>query len=160
MKAFRMMIPLLLITLTTGCSSAWWQTVVDNPAMSVTSLATEVHTLLDTAAVLYTAVSEFLPAEKRTETDKAYKVAVIGITHALTVLEDAAQVAQETHNDHPDLTKEISGVVAAIRDLSAIIDLFRSVGTSKAVGAQQNAITGMLLDYQRQETVVLRHAHH
>jgi hypothetical protein len=148
------------ITTIAGCSPAWWQAASDNPAMVASSLSVQVHTFLGSAEIVYAAASALLPADKKAEVDAQYQKATLAVNHALTALEDAAQVAQETHADKPNLAKEVSGVLAAVQELSTIVDLFKSIAAPKVGGVTPRVdLTGAFADLDQQKKLIARHGH-
>jgi len=161
LKKMSGLLAVMLCTVTlVGCSPAWWQTASENPAMVASSLSVQVHTFLGSAEIVYAAVSALLPADKKAEIDAQYQKATVAVNHALTALEDAAQVAQETHADKPNLAKEVSGVLAAVQELSALVDLFKSSAAPKVGGVTPRVdLTGAFADLDQQKKLIARHGH-
>lgn len=151
---------LLSAVLSAGCTSAWWKEAAQNPAMVVNSLDVEVHTLLGSANLIYSAASILLPADKRAETDAVFQKTVMAVNHALAALEDAAQAAQEQHQDHPDLSKQIGDVLGAIQELSSLVDTFKpKTGAAPAPGAPRTVdLTGAYADFAQSKATIFRHA--
>jgi len=120
---------ILAVSFSTGCASTWFENLKADPVAYVTRFEQQVENILSTAATIFNAIRPFIPAEKVSQIEQDYNKSIFAVRHGLAALGDAVQAAADAQNPKPDFSKLINDVIAAVGQMTAIIDEFRTGGT-------------------------------
>lgn len=129
-----------------ACSAvtAWWQAFQADPVAYVTRFEQLAENALATATTVFAAAKPLIPADKLPAVEKTFADATFTARHALAALNDAVQAAVDAKANAPDFSKAINDVIAAVDNVAAIIDEFKS-GSGK-IGAPLTTLPASSFD--------------
>jgi hypothetical protein len=122
--AFLAAAPLTVATASCASVAAWWQQFESNPEAQVTAFEQGVQVALSDAQLAWTIAQPFLPTAQAAAINTQFNNAVFAVNHALSVLNDAVQVAVNAQNATPSFTALMAAVTDAVGNVLAIIDQY------------------------------------
>jgi hypothetical protein len=124
-----------------GCTS-WWKQFESNPVAEVQSFEQGVQIVLNDAQLAWTIVQPYLPPATAAAINAQFVKAVADVNHALSVLNDAVQVAVAAQTSNPDFSTMMAAVTDAIAQVLAIIDQYTNLPIVMDGGAAVAANNG------------------
>jgi hypothetical protein len=104
-----------------GCNSAWWQGVLNNPAEAVQTFQTDAQVALGIAQATWAVIYPQIPAAQQAQAQQDFSNAVITANNAITALSDAVLAAAQAQQANPDFTQVMTDVTNAIVAIENII---------------------------------------
>ncbi len=116
-----------------GCGSSWLANFKSNPVAVAQQYEQTAEVVLQQAEAAWPIVLGFLPADKQAVAQTAFNDAVFSVNHAMTILNDAIQVAVDTGNAHPDFSAAMASISDAVAQVISIVKQFEGVVHPAAV---------------------------
>src|SRR5271168_4737949 len=113
-----------LMGATAACGSAWWQSFQSNPEAQVQAFESGVQIVLSNAQLAWGIAQPFPPTATAAAIQTQFTKAIFDVNHALSVLNDAVQVAVNAQNANPNFTTLMAAVTDAVANVIAIVDQY------------------------------------
>jgi hypothetical protein len=120
-----------------GCNSAWWQGVLNNPAEAVQTFQTDAQVALGIAQATWAVIYPQIPAAQQAQAQQDFSNAVITANNAITALSDAVLAAAQAQQANPDFTQVMTDVTNAIVAIENIIKQWTPDAGSPAANTAQ-----------------------
>lgn len=111
---------------TAGCSSAWWQQIVQNPAAAVQTFETETTIIVQGLTATFDGVCATLPAQDCAKAKVVWQEQIDRLTIAEKALQSGVDAAVQLKTGSPDFTKLIADVVDVVVQVKAFVETFMS----------------------------------
>lgn len=105
-----------------GCSSAWWQTVTSNPALSVQEFEATISIATNAAELAWPAILQAIPPAQQSADNLQFQNALAAVNHAEEILNDGVNAAIAAEQSNPDFTTLMQAVTDAVGQVVAIVD--------------------------------------
>jgi hypothetical protein len=118
----KFLVPLAFCALMTGCSPTWFQDFKSDPVKQTDTVLNSAASIEQVAIVVFNQLKPMLPADKQAEFQSKFDGSIVALNKAMDAVRAAVKTAADAQVEHPDMTKVIADVVAAVDTVKSVIE--------------------------------------